>query len=102
MVQVSRSNGQADCIEVAFLTDTVATRDTKDRDRATLTFGRKGGSRSSGAQSRAISTATDTGLPEGPSCAPQDGAWCLRATKSPSVSEGQGPARVSTSSAHQL
>ncbi|GHJ21546.1 DUF397 domain-containing protein [Streptomyces albus] len=38
----SRSNGQADCIEVAFLTDTVATRDTKDRDRATLTFGREG------------------------------------------------------------
>ncbi|MEU2608635.1 DUF397 domain-containing protein [Streptomyces albus] len=34
----SRSNGQAECVEVAFLADVVATRDTKDRDRATLVF----------------------------------------------------------------
>ncbi|NSC23648.1 DUF397 domain-containing protein [Streptomyces albus subsp. chlorinus] len=32
----SRSNGQADRVEVAFLADVVATRDTKGRERATL------------------------------------------------------------------
>ncbi|WP_326688041.1 DUF397 domain-containing protein [Streptomyces sp. NBC_01795] len=37
-VKSSRSDGQGNCVEVALLGSEVAARDTKDRERATLSF----------------------------------------------------------------
>ncbi|GAA2602429.1 DUF397 domain-containing protein [Streptomyces axinellae] len=37
-IKSSRSDGQGNCVEVALLGGGVAARDTKDRERATLSF----------------------------------------------------------------